>query len=265
VKPFCLSNRSTFQTQLAPLLGGADVTAEVLLSRTALQRKPMPPGGPGAKPLKAGGRKLVPRVAMTAPSSNLWQSGRPGAGAVPGQGGKRGTPAGAAAWGSPGADAQGGVGAPSEWGFQVGPGGDGTRGVTTLPDITTPGGKTRPSAIPYHNLGSRQENRTPPAGIQGMGQGPKSSSNLGPAGGTPRQPLVYGAAVSAAAPRHGRPAAGRPGTNQQPRTGTSPGKEGPRPAPPAGPPGAITTPRGGTAGMKTRPLGAESSGDLGGW
>ena len=230
--------------------GGADVTAEVLLSRTALQRKPVPPGG-GPKPVKPPGRKLVPRVAMTAPSSQLWSS----------SGGKRGGGPAAAAWGSPSAADQQGVGAPSEWGFQVAA--EKSAGTLTLPDISTPGGKTRQGGtIPYP--ASRQENRTPPAGIQGVGQGQGGGGRGQAGGGTPRQALIYGAHSTAAAPRHGRPAP-RPATSQQPRNG-SPGREGPRPAPPSGPPGAITTPRAVTAGMKTRPgLVEEHSGGVSGW
>ena len=44
--------------------GVADVTAEVLLSRTALNRKPKAPKGTPRKGVKSG-RTLVPRVAMT--------------------------------------------------------------------------------------------------------------------------------------------------------------------------------------------------------
>lgn len=205
--------------------GGADVTAEVLLSRTALQRRPAPPGG-APKPVKSV-RKLVPRVAASVPSSNLWQSSEGAA-----QGDRRGS--GLSAWGSPAA-AEDFFGDSSDWGFHVGPG---AGAVTTLPDIVTPGGKPRPS-----DPGSRRENLIPPTGIQGIGQGPIRDLMTPTAGVSPRQPLVYGGAVSAAAPRHGRSVSGsRPTTGLQPRTGSA-GREGPRPAPPAGPPGAITTPR----------------------
>jgi hypothetical protein len=177
--------------QALAMNGSVDINMEVLISRTALQRAPAPLGG---LPKPAGtGRKLVPRVAMTAPSSKLWKGS---GGTAPG--GKRnpgaGAGAGEVAWGSPSTSPDGNSGANVEGGF-------------VLPVLTSLGAILVAAPQQGRSPTKRFSLPTMPLLMEAPGQeGPRPSTNADPPGAitTPKaQRRFSGSHHGAEAPHRG--------------------------------------------------------------